>query len=89
MKTRRIQPGNIFPPTIKVDNVTKVEDTDYSLDDDTGIVTFGAAPGADAVITANYRFYCPVRFDRDIYEESTLYIDVWNMGDIPIIEVIE
>lgn len=87
----RIQPGNIFPPIIKVDNVTKVEDTDYTLDDDIGIVDFTlmGAPGAGAVITANYRFYCPVRFDVDVYNEATIYIGVWNMGDLPIVEVIE
>lgn len=85
----RIQPGSIFQPIVKVDGVTKIEGTDYNLDDDTGIVTFGTAPGAEKVITANYQFYCPVRFDRDTYEETTIYSGVWNMGDIPIIEEIE
>jgi len=85
----RIQPGTIFPPVVKVDGVAKIEDTDYSLDDDTGIVTFGAAPGAGKVITANYRFYCPVHKEDDIYEETTIYSGILNMGDIPIIEVIE
>ena len=47
------------------------------------------APGAGKVITANYQFYCPVRFDREAYEETTTWKDIWNMGDIPIIEVIE
>jgi len=85
----RIQPSTVFAPIIKIGEDVKEEGTDYDLDDDTGIVTFGAAPGADAVITANYRFYCPVRFDRNFYEESTIYSGIWNMGDIPIIEVIE
>jgi len=87
----RIQPGNIFLPIIKVDNVTKTEGTDYTLDDDTGIVDFTlmGAPGAGKIITANYRFYYPVRVDKDIYEETTIYVGIWNMGDIPIVEVIE
>jgi len=85
----RIQPGSIFPPIVKVDNVEKTEDVDYTLDDDTGIVTFGAAPGAEAVITANYRFYYPVRFNTDEYEETTIYQSIFSMGDIPIKEIIE
>lgn len=85
----RIQPGTIFPPVVKVDSVTKTEGVDYTLDDDTGIVTFGAAPGAGKVITANYYFYCPVRLDDDMYSETTIYSGIFNMGDIPIVEVIE
>lgn len=85
----RIQPGNIFPPVIKVDNVTQMEDVDFTLDDDTGIITFSSAPGAGAVVTANYKFYCPVRFNTDIYEESTIYQAILDLGELPIIEVIE
>jgi len=85
----RIQPGTIFPPIIKIDSVTKTEGVDYTLDDDTGIVTFGAAPGAGKVLTANYRFYYPVRSETDDYDESMLWKDIWNIGDFPIVEVIE
>lgn len=85
----RIQPGTIYQPTVKVDGAPKVEDTDYTLDDDTGKVTFSVAPGAGKVITADYYFYYPTRFDTDIYEESTIYRQILTMGDIPIIEVIE
>jgi len=85
----RIQPSGIFQPVIKVDDVTKIEDTDYTLDDDTGIVHFSVAPGVDKVITANYQFYYPVRKEEDDYNESTIASGTWNMGDIPIVEVIE
>ena len=85
----RIQPSAIFQPIIKIDGVTKVEDTDYALNDDTGEVTFSGAPGAGKVITANYQFYCPVRKEDDGYSESTIWKNVFNMGDIPIVEVIE
>lgn len=85
----RIQSGDIFQPTIKIDGVTKTEGVDYTLNDDTGVVTFGAAPGAGKVLTANYRFYYPVRFDADVYEESMPWKEIWDMGDIPIVEEIE
>lgn len=91
----RIQPSNIFAPIVKIDAAVKTEGTHFTLDDDTGIIdwTGGSSPngalGAGEVVTANYQFYCPVRFDRDVYEETTIYSSIWNMGDIPIIEVIE
>lgn len=91
----RIQPSGIFAPIVKIDTTVKTEGIHFTLDDDTGIIdwTGGSAPEEslepNEVVTAQYQFYCPVRFDRDVYEESTIFIDVWNMGDIPIREVIE
>ena len=83
-----ILPGTICTPTIKINGVTKIEDTDYTLDDTTGIVIFGAAPGAGAVITAHYRFYFRVRFDIDAYTDSSNVKNIWSAGTIDIVEVI-
>ena len=85
----RIQPSTEYAPIIKVDAVAKTEGVDFTLNDDTGIITFGAAPGVGKVITADYRFYYPVRFDLDVYDETTLVQDLWSMGGIPLIEVLE
>lgn len=91
----RIQPSSIFAPVVKIDTTVKTEDTHFTLDDDTGIIDWdgGSAPngalGAGEKVTANYQFYCPVRFDRNAYEETSIALGIWNMGDIPIIEVIE
>jgi len=91
----RIQPSAIFTPVVKIDAAVKTEGTHFTLDDDTGIINWaaGSAPngalGAGEVVTANYQFYYPVRKEDDVYEESTVWKDVFNMGDIPIIEVIE
>jgi len=85
----RIQPSTEYVPTIKVDGAAKTEGVDYTLNDNTGVVTFGAAPGVGKVITADYQFYYPVRFELDVYTETSLFIDLWNMGELPLIEVIE
>jgi uncharacterized protein (TIGR02217 family) len=37
----------------------------YTLDEATGIVTFGTAPGVGVVITADADFHIPVHFDTD------------------------
>ena len=49
----RIQPREVFAPVIKLDGVVKVEATDFTLDDESGIVDFTlmGAPGAGVVLT--------------------------------------
>jgi len=84
-----IQPGTICQPTVKIDGVVQVEDTDYTLDDTTGIVIFSGAPGAGAVITAHYRFYFRVRFDIDAYTDSSNVKNIWSAGNIDIMEVLD
>ena len=84
----RIQPSENFPPIVKVDGVTKTEGADYTLDDDTGIVTFAVAPGAGKIITANYWFYYKVRFMTDQYTESNYFNNLFKLGTFPITEVL-
>jgi uncharacterized protein (TIGR02217 family) len=83
---KKIVPGTTFPPVIKVDGALKTEGVDYTLDDDTGIVTFGAAPGDGKIITANYRFYFQVRFAIDQYEDNRNIPDHWNYEGLHLIE---
>lgn len=37
----------------------------YSLDETTGVITFAVAPTAGHIITADFQFHWPVRFDLD------------------------
>lgn len=91
---KRIQPGSIFPPVVKIDAVVKTEGTHFTLDDDTGVIdwTGGSAPngalGAGEVVTANYYFYFPVRFDFDIHSISSHAKDIWTSRDVELIEVL-
>lgn len=43
----------------------------YTLDETTGLVTFVAAPGNGVVITADYQYHIPVRFDLSSGSSST------------------
>ena len=83
---KKIVPGSTFPPVIKVDNIEKTEGVDYTLDDDTGIVTFGAAPGVGKVITANYQFYFQARFAVDKYEDNRNIPDYYSCEGLHIVE---
>jgi uncharacterized protein (TIGR02217 family) len=84
-----IVPGSSFPPIVKVDTVTQTEGVDYTLDDATGIVIFGTAPGAGAVVTANYQFYFRVRFEKDEVLDTLVAPEVYTSRDLRMIEVFE
>ena len=63
----------------------------YTLDTTTGIVSFTVAPGVDVVVTSDFEFDVPVRFDTDSLDIS---LDAINSGEligswnnIPVIEV--
>jgi uncharacterized protein (TIGR02217 family) len=38
---------------------------DYTLDETTGLITFATAPVAGHILTADYQYHIPVRFDLD------------------------
>jgi uncharacterized protein (TIGR02217 family) len=60
---------------------------DYLVDYTTGIVSFIEAPKSAVIITADFEFDVPVRFDTD---ELTISLDSFNSGSwssIPLIEI--
>jgi uncharacterized protein (TIGR02217 family) len=58
-----------------------------TIDTTTGIVTFDAAPAGGAVITADFEFDVPVRFDTDEMSISMDSFDAGNWSSISLIEV--
>lgn len=73
--------------SVFVDAVEQVENTDYTLDYLTGIITFASAPANSTSITADFEFDVPVRFDTDRLSAllDTYGSRSWN--DIPLLEV--
>ncbi len=59
---------------------------DYSVNHETGEVSFVTAPVAGAAVTAGYEFDVPVRFDTD---RITTSLSGFAAGDIPSIPVVE
>jgi uncharacterized protein (TIGR02217 family) len=88
-----IVPGATYAPTIRIDGSPLTEDTDYTLDDDTGIVNFagGSAPygalSAGEVVTADYRFYFVVRFDSDAIRDRMIAPGLYQ-PDFALLEVV-
>jgi uncharacterized protein (TIGR02217 family) len=66
--------------------VAGIEQTAFTVDGTTGLVTFATPPPAGAAIAAGFEFDVPVRFDTD-----SLSINLANFraGDIPSIPLVE
>jgi uncharacterized protein (TIGR02217 family) len=61
----------------------------FAVDALTGIVTFEAAPGVGAVLTASFEFDVPVRFDVDRLDIELSGFDAADAPAIPLLEVRE
>ncbi|MGJ8610796.1 MAG: phage distal tail protein, Rcc01695 family [Octadecabacter sp.] len=63
------------------------EGVDYSLDSNTGLVTFTHPPDFKARVTAGYEFDVPVRFDADSIVTSMATFQAGEVPDVPVVEV--
>ncbi len=83
----------IVPDTIAVaiDAAARTEDSDYMLDDDTGIIIFTAtnAPADGEVITAVFKFYWKVRFDSETFRIVNISPNVFSAGGVRLFQVKE
>jgi len=69
--------------------VAGVGANDFSVDELTGIVTLDAPPALGAVVTAEFVFDVPVRFDTDRLDIELTSFDAAEAPSIPLIEVLE
>jgi len=59
----------------------------FSIDDNNGIITFSVPPESDTVISANFQFDVPVRFDTDIINTQTEGFGKNTVNKIKLIEI--
>lgn len=64
----------------------KLETLEFTVDTETGLITFATAPDINVRVTAGFEFDVPVRFDTDRIETS---ISTFNASEVPSIPVIE
>lgn len=84
--TRTInKPVNNAQLKIYLDAVLQV--SGYTVDFETGIVIFDTPPGVDVVITTDFEFDVPVRFDTDHLDATIDDFGTRSWGDIPIVEL--
>jgi uncharacterized protein (TIGR02217 family) len=74
---------------IAVDSVEKIEDTDFTVDVTTGVVTFlaGHVPASTEAVTAGFLFDVPVRFDTDYLEVDLSAFTAGAIPKIPLVEI--
>lgn len=70
---------------IYVDSV--LQSSGYTVDNSNGMVTFAVAVSAGEVVSADFQFDVPVRFDTDRLSASIDDYGVHSWQDIPLIEV--
>jgi uncharacterized protein (TIGR02217 family) len=58
-----------------------------SVNTTTGVVSFSTAPASGAIISADFEFDVPVRFDTDTLSASLEAYGVHSWLDIPLVEV--
>lgn len=72
-----------------LDGVEKSTPADYSVNIDTGVITFVLPPAADVSVQSICEFDVPVRFSSDMLDVRALRDDVITMPEIPIVEIKE
>lgn len=71
---------------VYVDGVLKTETADYTVNYNTGQITFLSAPANTKVISVDLEFDIPTRFDTDILKLNLIWV---GAGSVPPINVIE
>jgi len=59
----------------------------YSVDPDTGFVTFNTAPGSGLIITADFTYYFRCRFIDDKYDFENFMYRLWQLKKLTFISV--
>ena len=64
-----------------------VESVHYTIDYNTGVVTFTVSPEEEAEVSAGFEFDVPVRFDTDRIQTSVASFQAGDVPSVPIVEV--
>lgn len=82
----KINWGTVAGVTVGV--AVKVQGTDYSVDENTGIITFVDAPPVSAIVKVGAaEFHVPVRFDTDQLNTTHEFWNTQSWNSIPLVEV--
>lgn len=72
---------------VAVEGDPKVETVEFSVNPETGEVTFAIPPALGTRITAGFEFDVPVRFDTDTIQTSVASFQAGDVPNVPIVEV--
>jgi len=83
--TRTINKPVEYSVQVGLDNLP--QETGWSIDLTTGVITFDTPPSLGVTITAGFEFDVPVRFDTDFLDIDLSAFEAGSVPDIPIIEI--
>jgi uncharacterized protein (TIGR02217 family) len=72
---------------VGIQNDALTETVHYTVDIDTGFISFLVAPDEGVEITAGFEFDVPVRFDTDRIQTSVASFQAGDVPSVPIVEV--
>ena len=70
-----------------LDGAEQAEGTTFTVDHDTGLVTFATPPAAGVAVTAGFAFDVPARFDTDTLEVNVSAFEAGEVPSVPVVEV--
>ena len=79
--------GKPVAGTVRVYRNGTVIASGWTVDLTTGLVTFTIAPSAGAVVTADFEFDVPARFDTDRMDLTAETYDLARWAQIPVVEL--
>jgi uncharacterized protein (TIGR02217 family) len=68
-------------------NDSKVEGLEYTVDVETGEVSFVLPPAGGVRVTAGFEFDVPVRFDTDVIQTSVASFQAGDVPNVPVVEI--
>lgn len=85
--TRPIAKPVLGTVLIAVAGDPKVESLEFSVNVETGDVTFVLAPDLGTRVTAGFEFDVPVRFDADAIQTSVASFQAGEVPSVPVVEI--
>jgi uncharacterized protein (TIGR02217 family) len=64
-----------------------LQESGWSVDTTTGVVTFVSAPGSGVAVSAGYEFDVPVRFDADAFDVDLTNFQLGTIQTLPVVEI--
>jgi uncharacterized protein (TIGR02217 family) len=72
---------------VSLNGTLQTQGTHYTINNNTGVITFMTAPGNGVIVRAGFEFDVPVRFDTDWLPINLANYEAGEFSDIPLIEV--
>lgn len=92
---RQLIAGGFYESLIAINTVTDVKlngvvdsPANYTVNKDTGIITFTSAPTTGVIITSDFTYYFRVRLDTDTLDFEEFMYNLWELKQLKLVSVL-